>query len=260
MKLLLTFFLFLLAHDGGLCHQTKLVITGNTRINSFRQAKKLATQIYTRHSWTFYCDCPFIGTKIQLNRCSYEPLRYNDRAQRLEWEHVVPAYKFGKNFKAWKTGHKLCTRKSTSKRTTYKGRRCARKASMQFRKMEADLFNLVPAIGEVNGARLNYPMAIIPGEVRMFGECNLEISDQKIEPRPSIRGDIARIYFYMANAYPKKVQLNDRELRLFKNWNQQDPVDRWEGLRARRITRIQGNQNPFITEKKAFIEQLITKL
>ena len=46
----------------------------------------------------------------------------------------------------------------------YKGRRCASKVSLEFRLMEADLYNVQPAIGEVNGRRSNYSMAIIPGE------------------------------------------------------------------------------------------------
>jgi deoxyribonuclease I len=36
-------------------------------------------------------------------------------------------------------------------------------------------------------------MAMIDGEQRQFGACDIEIADRKIEPRPAIRGDIARI-------------------------------------------------------------------
>ena len=39
----------------------------------------------------------------------------------------------------------------------------------EFKRMEADMFNLFPAIGEVNGLRSNYPMTIIEGEEREFG-------------------------------------------------------------------------------------------
>jgi deoxyribonuclease-1 len=41
-------------------------------------------------------------------------------------------------------------------------------------------------------------MAMIAGEQRPFGACDVEIAERKIEPRPEIRGDIARIYLYMA--------------------------------------------------------------
>ncbi len=38
--------------------------------------------------------------------------------------------------------------------------------------MQADMFNLFYAIGDVNGRRSNYSMAIIEREKSEFGECN----------------------------------------------------------------------------------------
>ena len=61
----------------------------------------------------------------------------------------------------------------------------SRKMAVLFRYMEADLYNLQPAIGEVNGLRSNYSMEMIPGEKgypeddeaitpeRTFAECIL---------------------------------------------------------------------------------------
>ena len=89
-----------------------------------------------------------------------------------------------------------------SKGKPFKGRNCAKKMAPAFRFMEGDLHNLQPAIGEVNGLRSNYSMAMIEGEAREFGACDVEIADRKIEPRPAIRGDIARIYLYMDASYP----------------------------------------------------------
>jgi endonuclease I len=63
------------------------------------------------------------------------------------------------------------------------------------------MYNLVPAIGEINGLRSNYSFAMISGENREFGTCDMEIENPKAEPRPEVRGDIARIYFYMNWAY-----------------------------------------------------------
>ena len=54
--------------------------------------------------------------------------------------------------------------------------------------MQADMYNLYPAIGEVNGRRSNYSMAIIKGEKREFGKCDVEIKNHKVEPKESIRG------------------------------------------------------------------------
>ena len=44
------------------------------------------------------------------------------------------------------------------------------------------MYNLVPAVGEINGLRSNYNFGIIPGEKREFGSCDMEIEGQKAEP------------------------------------------------------------------------------
>ena len=63
--------------------------------------------------------------------------------------------------------------------------------------MQADIFNLYPTIGEVNGRRSNYSMEIVEGETREFGKCDIEIKNQKIETSEEIRGEISRTYIYM---------------------------------------------------------------
>ena len=67
--------------------------------------------------------------------------------------------------------------------------------------MESDMYNLVPAIGEINGLRSNYCFAMIPGEKKKFGQCDMEIEGRKAEPPPDKPGDISRTYFYMDWAY-----------------------------------------------------------
>src|SRR5215470_7912826 len=87
---------------------------------------------------------------------------------------------------------------------------------------------------------------MIPGEKREFGACDVEIENRKIEPRPEIRGDIARTYIYMDWAYPGHGIISRSNQKLFEAWDKEDPVDDWERERARRIEAIQGNRNPFI--------------
>jgi deoxyribonuclease-1 len=133
-----------------------------------------------------------------------------------------------------------------SKGKPFKGRNCAKKMALAFRYMEGDLHNLQPAIGEVNGLRSNYSMAMIEGEAREFGACDVEIADRKIEPRPAIRGDIARIYLYMDSVYPGRGIISEKNRPLFEAWNTEDPVDAWECERDRRIAQLQGNHNLFV--------------
>ena len=241
-SIILALLSFLMSNHGLVGNQ----IDGNQQVKSFRKAKKLLRELYQPRQLTFYCGCPYENSRVFLRLCEYEPLKNSDRAKRLEWEHIVPAYRPGRTFRAWRHGHKKCTIGSGRKGKKYKGRKCLRKVSPEFRSIEADLYNLVPAIGEVNGLRSNYPMGIIPGELRMFGACDIEIRNHTVEPRPEIRGDIARIYFYMAAAYPNRIRLAQEEKTLFRAWDRADPVDDWELYRANKIEEIQGNANPFV--------------
>ena len=88
--------------------------------------------------------------------------------------------------------------------------------------MQADMYNLYPAIGEVNGRRSNYSMAIIKGEKREFGKCDVEIKNKKVEPKESIRGEIARTYLYMDSVYPGRGIISKKNRKLFDAWNRSD--------------------------------------
>lgn len=220
---------------------------GNETCQSFNKSKKiLLRQVYRDQNQTFYCNSTFDFKKKVNHTSGYVPIKDNSRASRLEWEHVVPAHAFGQSFKEWREGDPKCV---DSKGHTFKGRKCAEKINMQFRYMQADMHNLVPAIGEINGLRSNYSFSLIPGEERRFGSCDMEISNQKAEPPENIRGDIARIYFYMNDAYPGRGIISKKNQKLFEAWNRQDPADGWECLREKRIRELQGNENTFISSQ-----------
>lgn len=214
----------------------------NTRVESFNKAKRLAAQVYAGHEKTLYCGCTYKDKKIDLESCGYKP-RNPKYAEKLWWEHVVPAEAFGQSFAEWRNGHPDCV---DNKGKKFKGRNCARKVSRTFRLMEADLYNLFPESAELNRLRSNYSMEMLPGEPREFGSCDIEISDRKVEPRPDIRGDIARTYLYMHQAYPGHGVISRSNQKLFEVWDKEDPVDDWERERAKRIEGIQGNSNLFV--------------
>ena len=217
---------------------------GNTATDSFGKAKKvLHNIIYREADWRrdLYCGCRYDQKKkVDPASCGYVPEKDNARAHRIEWEHVVPAEAFGQRFREWREGHPDCV---DNKGRPFKGRKCAEKVNMAFRYMQADIFNLYPAVGEVNGLRSNYSMAMIPGSRYRFGECGTKIEDRKIEPRPEVRGDIARTYLYMDRAYPGHGIISGKNEKLFRAWDKMDPVDERECVRARKIAKIQGNVN-----------------
>lgn len=222
--------------------------SGNITNDSFNKAKKtLERQVYTDHRITFYCGCPFDEGKNVLSCDRYTPKSDSKRSRKVEWEHIVPAAHFGQSFKEWRDGHSDCI---DGKGRPFKGRDCASKVNMTYRYMESDMYNLVPAIGEVNGLRANFRFDMISGESREFGACDMEIDSQArvAEPPERVRGDIARTYKYMNQAYPGHGIIGRASIKLFDAWDRQDPVDQWECERCRRIETNQGNQNPVVKE------------
>jgi deoxyribonuclease I len=174
------------------------IFAGNTKIGSFSKAKKILAKLYKQHQITFYCGCNYNKKQVDHNSCGYKPKhpltkkrKINKRTHKIEWKHVVPAHAFGQSFIEWREGHPKCKTKSGK---AYKSRKCASKINKEFKRMEADLYNLVPAIGEVNANRSNYSMAMIPGEKRNYRNCDVEIEGKKVEPTEAVRGNIARTY------------------------------------------------------------------
>lgn len=222
---------------------------GNQQISNFEEAKKIAARIHKDHPVTIYCPCRYTGKTIDLESCGYQAQKDARRARRLEWEHVVPAEAFGQAFVEWREGTPNC-HKRTGK--AYKGRRCA-KTNPTFSRMEADLYNLWPVVGELNGLRSNFSMAAIAEDPRhpalTFGKCQAKIADRKFEPMDQYKGIVARTYLYMDQAYPGRGVVSEKNRKLFEAWDKQFPVDDWECRRARRIAEIQGNRNPVLEER-----------
>lgn len=214
---------------------------------SFSKAKKQMKQVYFDNQFTFYCNCIYDYKKekgrekmvVYNDSCGYKPRKNKKRGETIEWEHIMPAYRFASGLQCW--NEKICVDKNGK---SYKGRKCCEKVDKKFRIMQADMYNLVPSVGELNGDRSNYSYGIIEGEARVYGECDFEVSGKKAEPKEDIRGDIARTYFYMEETY--NIELTNEERQLFIMWNKLDNISQWEKVRAKRIKEIQGNENKFI--------------
>ncbi len=122
----------------------------------FLESKQILGSIYThadeQHQKTFYCNCPIQfqnerPTLVNLDSCGYNIREDYDRARRIEWEHIVPAYRLGHNLPCWDEG----------------GRNKCREIR-EFSIMEGDMHNLVPVIGEINKDRRHYPYDLWHGE------------------------------------------------------------------------------------------------
>lgn len=219
--------------------------SGNQSISNFSQAKKKLPLVFKDMQYTFYCDCPYQNQQVDIAACHYRPLKpQEERSYRLEWEHIVPAHAFGKSFKEWRDGHPECI---DHKYKPYRGRKCAQKVSAEFNRMEADLYNLVPAIGETNRIRSNLEYGILGDSYKnIFGVCNFKTDGQTVEPQENIRGIIARTYFYMNDSYKGRGVISQKNQKLFAAWDKMYPISEKEKIRAKRIESIQGNPNPFV--------------
>ncbi len=202
---------------------------------NFRDAKKVLPRIYQGHEFDFYCGCRYDGKQVDLKSCGYKVRKDANRASRIEWEHVVPAWVIGHQRQCWQEG----------------GRRQCVRTDRLFNQAEGDLHNLVPAIGELNNDRGNYRFTVWEENPSMYGQCAVAVDfkQRRVQPRPDERGKIARIYFYMHDKYG--MRMSQQERRLFCAWHRTYPVDAWELERDRRIAAIQGNHNPYVVDPLA---------
>lgn len=207
----------------------------NYHQNNFQQAKAYAAQINADAPGTFYCGCKinWQGKKgiPDLNSCGYKVRKNANRAKRIEWEHVMPAWEFGHQRQCWQNGG----RKNCSK-------------DAEYRRIETDLHNLQPAVGEVNGDRGNLAYSQWNGGEQPYGQCGMKVDfkNKIAEPPARARGAIARTYFYMRDQY--HLRLSRQQTQLFTAWNKLYPVTPWECEREKRIARIQGNHNPYVQQ------------
>ena len=125
-------------------------------------------------------------------------------------------------------------------------RQACRRKSPRFNQIESDMHNMYPARKDLNRERGSYPFREIRGENRVEPGCDLEIDhrDRAVEPRPAVRGDIARAMLYMAERYD--LELFERQRRLLLDWHRSDPPDVAERERNRRIAKVQGTRNRWI--------------
>lgn len=204
---------------------------------SFSSAKRQAMKLYDGHPVSFYCGCDILKENKKripdLKSCGYSVRKQAKRAHRIEWEHVVPAWVFGHQRQCWQEG----------------GRKNCSRNDPVFRKMEADMHNLVPAVGEINGDRSNFRFGLLSQRPDMYGQCDFKVDFKArvAQPPQNQRGSIARIYLYMADRYP--FRLSEQQRRLFEAWNRMYPASEWEQRRNRKISQIQGWENPYVLEQ-----------
>lgn len=143
--------------------------------------------------------------------------------------------------------------------------------------MGSDLFQVLPTDARVNNLRANYPYGetasrndkISQGAPYALGHLGTSSFSgyttvgTVYEPDDRYKGDIARIYFYMATCYLNsaldgsygskmftysggKTGLTDYSVALLMKWHRQDPVSYKEIARNDSVYKQQYNRNPFV--------------
>lgn len=212
-----------------------LIANAQASEQNFNKAKEHLRQYYKDNPTlrTFYCGCQIqwvgkLGVP-QYELCRYEPRNKNSRAERIEWEHVMPASWFGRQLQCWQEG----------------GRKGCRQ-NKEFREMEGDMHNIFPAIGELNNDRSDYRFAAVLLSDAFYGGCDFKVDfkGRKVEPRDAIKGDVARAMLYMNERY--SLDLSSSQVQLYEAWAKLDPVSEEERKRNDFIKSVQGNGNRFI--------------
>jgi deoxyribonuclease-1 len=203
---------------------------------SFSSSKKtLLKKIYYDNQNTFYCANPYEIRIVKGKQKAliiqddkfYTPRKLffksgkpNYRAKIIEWEHIMPAHNFGKHLECWQNG----------------GRKACKKDKL-FKKMEVDMHNLVPAIGEVNADRSNYKYGADKPKKGQYGNCNMQVDfkSKRAYIRDEIKGNVARAYLYMSEKY--NIKLSSKEQKMFNAWDKLDPISKWEITKNQRINK-----------------------
>lgn len=143
--------------------------------------------------------------------------------------------------------------------------------------MYTDLHHIIPTDFEANTTRSAWaygePASVTwtngkskAGTGGTYGSLSSNIGEVIFEPADDVKGDIARIYFYMLTCYmDKKFNEGGKGYRMFTwassscnltynakelllKWHRNDPVSDREKDRNNRVENKQGNRNPFVDE------------
>ncbi|VAX27046.1 hypothetical protein MNBD_NITROSPINAE05-1276, partial [hydrothermal vent metagenome] len=165
---------------------------------SFELSKAELKNIYWQDDQkrTFHCGCLFdkiqqLAPQVCLHG-TQAGIRVEER-KFLGWIHAVPVAVFAKPLKCWNEA--LCRKGRIQKKN---GARCCNVLSQKFKKREADMHNLFPAVAledeETDGPLLPF------GGMEEYRYCSAD-GKPVLNPRPGVQGDIARAYFYMSRLY-----------------------------------------------------------
>lgn len=221
-------------------------VMANAAPATFEQAKvELRNKVYHDRNQgkvgDLYCGCDWrwvgrSGGRIIPESCGYQVRAQPVRGERSEWEHILPAATFGRQRQCWQQG----------------GRKNCTPNDPVFSRMEADMHNLSISVGELNADRQNFNFGVLPNTPFQHGACPFKVDTRQrtVEPPDEAKGMIARVNFYMHDFYG--LNMSRQQQQLFMAWDAYFPVTAWERERDRRIARVMGHSNPYVTGERTW--------
>ncbi len=158
----------------------------------------------------------------------------------IKWVQVVPDTFYGRNRACM--NEKKCVNIFTKE--LFGSPMCCRRIDTEYKKMEADLFNLIPVVSTLAEAQKGWIYGVVKTPLKMIGRT--KIGTKAIEPPDEVKGNVARVYLYMDGRYG--LQLSKEQKSLYEAWNSLDPVDAKECKVGKLILKIQGGHNPYIED------------
>ncbi|QCT95470.1 deoxyribonuclease I (plasmid) [Stutzerimonas degradans] len=188
-----------------------------------------------------YCGCQWqwvgrTGGRVALDSCGYQIRALPERASRIEYEHIAPAWTLGHQRQCWQKG----------------GRENCAATDPIFRAMEADAHNLTIVVGEVNADRAHYNFVPLSSTPYQYGSCRTRVDFKRraAEPRDEAKGFVARVQFYMHDWYG--LDMSRQQQQIFSAWDRMYPVSAWERERDMRIAKVMGHHNPYVTGERTW--------
>lgn len=133
--------------------------------------------------------------------------------------------------------------------------------------LKCDIVHVVPTDGYVNNRRSSFPLAEVSNATYQsqqgyskLGSCKTAGYNSTVfEPNDEIKGDMARMYFYMVTCYESEAggwghNVFSRQnlgfeqwyVDMLMRWSKQDPIDAREIARNDAVYATQQNRNPFV--------------
>jgi len=186
-------------------------------------------------SYTYDTTSCMDKTIVDMSTCDVK-----DENQTIKWMQVVTDTFFGRNMACM--NEKICTNVFT--KAKFGSPMCCRRVNTTYKKMEADLFNLIPVLSEVASKRGTRTFSDV--RYPSFSVGTLRFDANSLEPSDKVKGDIARVYLYMDKRYGLELSKHQKEV--FKKWHRLDPVDAHECVVAKIILKVQGGHNTLVEE------------